>query len=112
MEIEFEPAPEVMAGVEFVNKIRGGSIPPEYIPAVEEGLISAAQAGGVTGFPVVNVRATLLDGKWHPVDSSEMAFYAAAGMALREALERVGPVLLEPIMKLEVSVRMSTSATS
>jgi len=103
VEIAFEPAPEIM-GVEFINKIRGGAVPVEYIPAVEEGIVTSAQAGGVTGYPVVGVRATLLDGKWHPVDSSEMAFNAAGSMALREAMEKSGTVLLEPIMKLEVRV--------
>ncbi len=101
VEIEFTPGGEV-AGVEFESKIRGAAIPPEYVPSVEEGLIDAAQAGGVTGFPVVNIKATLVDGKWHPVDSSDLAFSAAAGMALREALEKAGSVLMEPIMKLEV----------
>ena len=103
VELTFEPDRDAVA-VEFVNKTRGGTVPVEYIPAVEEGIIDAAKAGGVTGYPVVNVRATLLDGKWHPVDSSEMAFNAAGAMALREALQRAGSVLLEPIMRLEVRV--------
>jgi len=101
IEVEFEPAPDVL-GVDFVDKVRGGNVPAEFIPAVEEGIVEAAKAGGVTGYPVINVRATLIDGKWHPVDSSELAFSAAGSMALREALERAGAVLLEPVMRLEV----------
>jgi elongation factor G len=103
VEIEFEPAGDTLA-VEFVNKIRGAAIPTEYISSVEEGVIEAARAGGITGYPVINIRATLVDGKWHPVDSSDLAFSAAGGLALRAALERAGTVLLEPIMRLEVRV--------
>ena len=103
VEVRFEPVPGAL-GVEFVNRIRGGAIPVEYIPSVEEGIIDAAAAGGLTGYPVIGIRASLLDGKWHPVDSSELAFSAAGGVALREALEKAGTALLEPIMKLEVRV--------
>jgi len=103
VEMEFEPAPE-LPGVEFVDKVRGGHVPAEYVPAVEEGFIDAAQGGGRTGYPVVQVRGTLLDGKDHPVDSSEIAFSAAAAMAFRTAMEKAKSILLEPVMRLEVRV--------
>ena len=101
VKVRFEPAPEV-AGVEFESKITGGAVPVEYIPAVERGLVDAAQAGGVAGYPVVQMRAILLDGKYHATDSSVIAFSAAAGMAFRAALDEAQSVLLEPVMKLEV----------
>ncbi|MHC4713320.1 MAG: elongation factor G [Planctomycetota bacterium] len=103
VEMEFEPCPEA-ASVEFVNKVRGGRIPADYIPAVEQGFRDTAQAGGRTGYPVVQVRGTLLDGKDHPVDSSEIAFAAAAGLAFRRAMEKSGSILLEPVMRLEIRV--------
>ncbi len=101
VKVRFEPAPEV-AGVEFESRITGGAVPIEYIPAVERGLVEAAQAGGVAGYPVVQIRAILLDGKYHPTDSSVIAFSAAAGMAFRAALDEAQSVLLEPVMRLEV----------
>jgi elongation factor G len=89
-------------GYEFVSKIVGGSVPKEYIPGVEKGLESALTSGVVAGFPVVDVRVELIDGKYHDVDSSALAFEIAARAALREALLKAKSVLLEPIMKVEV----------
>ncbi len=89
-------------GFEFVNKIVGGVIPKEYIPAVEKGVREALDTGVLAGYPVVDVRVTLYDGSYHEVDSSEIAFKIAASMALKEALKKASPVLLEPIMNVEV----------
>ncbi|HZK87238.1 MAG TPA: elongation factor G [Syntrophomonas sp.] len=90
-------------GFEFVNKIVGGAIPKEYIPAVEAGVKQALEDGPLQGHPVVNVKATLLDGSFHEVDSSEMAFRIAAIQSTRECLKKAAPKLLEPVMRLEVS---------
>jgi elongation factor G len=98
--IDLEPAPG--EGFDFVNKIRGGSIPSEFIPAVEQGIEEALESGVKAGYPMVDVRVTLTDGSYHDVDSSEMAFKVAGSMALREAARRAKPVLLEPIMAVEV----------
>jgi elongation factor G len=89
-------------GFDFVNKIRGGSIPSEFIPAVEQGIEEALESGVKAGYPMVDVRVTLVDGSYHDVDSSEMAFKVAGSMALRDAARRAKPVLLEPIMAVEV----------
>ncbi len=91
-------------GVEFVNNIIGGAIPKEYIPAVEKGVLEAAESGPVGGFPMTDVKVELIDGSFHEVDSSEMAFKLAGSMAYKEACEKANPVLLEPIMKVEVTV--------
>jgi elongation factor G len=99
--IEIEPA-EAGKGFEFVNKIVGGTIPREYIPAVEKGIKEALDSGVLAGYPVVDVRATLYDGSYHEVDSSEMAFKIAGSMAFKEAAKKAEPVLLEPIMSVEV----------
>jgi elongation factor G len=99
--IEIEPA-EAGKGFEFVNKIVGGTIPREYIPAVEKGIKEALDSGVLAGYPVVDVRATLYDGSYHEVDSSEMAFKIAGSMAFKEAAKKAKPVLLEPIMSVEV----------
>jgi elongation factor G len=88
----------------FVNSVTGGSIPKEYIPAVGEGIEEAAQAGILAGFPVLGVHATVYDGSYHEVDSSEMAFHIAGSMAFKEAMQKAGAVLLEPIMKVEVTM--------
>ncbi len=99
MVLRLEPA----EGFEFVNKITGGVIPREYIPAVEAGVKQALEQGVLEGYPVVNVRATLLDGSFHEVDSSELAFRTAAMIATRECLKKAGPQLLEPVMRLEIT---------
>ena len=98
--INVEPAPG--EGFDFVNKIKGGSIPTEFIPAVEKGLEDAMSNGPRAGYPVVDVRVTLTDGKYHDTDSSEIAFRVAGSLALKSALQRAKPVLLEPVFKVEV----------
>lgn len=89
-------------GFEFVNKIAGGTIPKEYVPAVEKGIREAMERGILAGYQVVDVKATLYDGSYHEVDSSEMAFKIAASMAFREAANKAEPVILEPVMGIEV----------
>jgi elongation factor G len=89
------------SGVVFENKIVGGSIPREYIPAVDKGVKEASESGVLAGYPVTDVHVTLIDGSYHEVDSSEMAFKMAAIFAFKEACQKGGPVLLEPIMKVE-----------
>ncbi|HBN08237.1 MAG TPA: elongation factor G [Cyanobacteria bacterium UBA8530] len=101
--IEFEPL-EPGKGFEFVNKTIGGSIPREYVPGVEAGVKDAMTAGPLAGYPVLDFRASLVDGSYHEVDSSEMAFRIAGSMCFKEAVEAAGPVLLEPVMKVEVEV--------
>ena len=98
--INVEPAPE--EGFDFINKIKGGAIPTEYIPAVEQGIEEALGSGVKAGYPMVDVRVELVDGKYHDVDSSEMAFKIAGSMAVQEAARRAKPVLLEPVMAVEV----------
>ena len=98
--INLEPAPG--EGFDFVNRIKGGSIPTEYIPAVEQGIEEALGSGVKAGYPVVDVRVELTDGSYHDVDSSEMAFKIAGSMAVQEAARRAKPVLLEPVMSVEV----------
>jgi elongation factor G len=100
-EIEVEPQ-ERGVGFEFDNRISGGAIPKEYISAVRTGIQEALQSGTIAGFPVVDVKVTLVDGSYHDVDSSEMAFKIAGSMAMKAALEKARPVLLEPMMALEV----------
>jgi elongation factor G len=92
------------SGFEFVDAIKGGSIPREYIPAVEKGIREATDNGALAGYPVVDVKATLFDGSYHDVDSSEIAFKIAGSMAFKEAARKASPVLLEPIMSVEVVV--------
>jgi elongation factor G len=99
--IDLEPAPG--EGFDFVNKIKGGSIPSEFIPAVEQGIEEALETGVKAGYPMVDVRVTLIDGSYHDVDSSEMAFKIAGSMAFKTAYEKADPVLLEPIMEVEVT---------
>ena len=99
--IVFEPA-EPGAGSSFESKIVGGSVPKEYIPGVEKGINSVMGSGVLAGFPVVDVKATLIDGAYHDVDSSALAFEIASRAAFREGLQKGGSVLLEPIMKVEV----------
>ena len=101
--IEFEPNEEGK-GFEFENKIVGGVVPREYIPAVQAGLEDALQNGVLAGYPVIDVKAALVDGSYHDVDSSEMAFKIAASMALKNAVSKCNPVILEPMMKVEVVI--------
>jgi elongation factor G len=91
-------------GFEFVDQIVGGAIPRQFIPAVEKGILETMSSGGVFGYPVVDVKVTLYDGKYHPVDSSEMSFKMAGSLGFKEAMSKAGPVLLEPISLLEVTV--------
>jgi elongation factor G len=92
------------SGFEFVSKIVGGSIPKEYIPAVEQGIKESCESGILAGYPVIDIKATLIDGSYHEVDSSEMAFKIAGSMAIKEAVMKASPTLLEPMMKVEVEV--------
>jgi elongation factor G len=101
--LELEPL-EKGKGFEFEDAIRGGAIPKEYIPAVEKGVREALESGVIAGYPVVDVKARLVDGSYHEVDSSEMAFKIAGSMALKAAVQKGNPVLLEPVMKVEVVV--------
>jgi elongation factor G len=99
--IDLEPTGQG-GGYEFVNKIVGGKIPREYIPAVDQGIQEAMESGVLAGYPLVDVRATLEDGSYHEVDSSELAFKIAGSMALKDAAKKADPVLLEPVMEFEV----------
>ena len=101
VEIEIEPV-EAGTGFVFENKVVGGSIPREYIPAVEKGIREAMESGVLAGYPMVDIQVSLLDGSYHEVDSSEMAFKIAGSMAFKDAVRRAQPVLLEPIMQVEV----------
>ncbi|SIT87595.1 elongation factor G [Edaphobacillus lindanitolerans] len=101
--IEFSPNEEG-AGFEFTNGIVGGVVPREYVPAVEAGVKDALENGVIAGYPVIDVKARLFDGSYHDVDSSEMAFKIAASMAVKNAAAKVNPVLLEPMMKVEVVI--------
>jgi len=98
--IDLEPAPG--EGFEFINKIKGGNVPSEYIPAVKKGIEEALENGVKAGYPMVDMRVTLVDGKYHDVDSSEIAFKVAGSIAFKEAAKRAKPVLLEPIFAVEV----------
>jgi len=101
--LDIEPL-ERGAGFEFASKVVGGSVPREYVPAVEEGIRAALGSAGKAGYPLVDLRATLYDGSYHEVDSSEMAFQIAGSMALKAAIEKAGATLLEPMMRVEVVV--------
>lgn len=101
--IELEPAEEG-TGFEFVSKIVGGTVPKEYISPAAQGMKEACESGIVAGYPVIDLRATMVDGSFHDVDSSEMAFKIAGSMAIKEAVMNATPVLLEPMMKVEVEV--------
>ncbi|WP_412032367.1 elongation factor G [Malacoplasma muris] len=100
--IKFEPNPE--KGFEFVDKIVGGKIPKEYIKPIKAGLEEAMKSGPLSGFPMIDIKATVYDGSYHDVDSSEMAYKIAASMALKDAAKKAGLVLLEPIMAVEITV--------
>jgi elongation factor G len=101
--VQIEPA-EPASGFEFVSKIVGGTVPKEYIPAIENGVKEACESGILAGYPLIDVKVTLVDGSYHEVDSNEMAFKIAGSMAVREAVLKASPVLLEPKMKVEVEV--------
>ena len=101
VKISFAPG-EPGSGYEFINKIKGGNIPTDYIPGVQKGLIAQQQSGVIAGFPCIDFKATLNDGAYHDVDSSVLAFEIAARAAFREGIAKANPVLLEPIMKVEV----------
>ncbi|MGK7872077.1 MAG: elongation factor G [Xenococcaceae cyanobacterium] len=101
--IELEPG-EAASGFEFVSKIVGGAVPKEYISAVEQGIRESCESGILAGYPLIDLKATLVDGSYHEVDSSEMAFKIAGSMAIRNAALKASPVILEPIMKVEVDV--------
>jgi len=91
-------------GIKFVNKIKGGSIPSEFIPSVEKGVMEATEKGVLLGYPITDLQVTLVDGSYHDVDSSDIAFKIAGSMALHDAVKQAGPTLVEPIMKLEVTI--------
>ncbi|MEC8204810.1 MAG: elongation factor G, partial [Pseudomonadota bacterium] len=101
VQITFEPT-EPGSGFEFESKVVGGSVPREYIPGVNKGIADSRESGILAGFPVIDFKATLFDGASHDVDSSVMAFEMAARAAFREAMQKAGPRLLEPMMKVEV----------
>ena len=101
--LEVEPA-EAGSGFEFVSKIVGGTIPKEYIPAIEQGVKQTCESGILSGYPLIDIKVTLVDGSYHDVDSNEMAFKVAGSMAVREAVKQASPVVLEPMMKVEVEV--------
>ena len=100
--IRFEPSTEIF---EFAEDVFGGAVPRNYFPAVEKGLIETFEQGPLAGFPVINIKATLYDGSYHPVDSNEISFKLAAGLAFKEAVKTCGPTILEPIVKVEVTVK-------
>ena len=102
VKITIEPT-ETGKGFEFVDETTGGVIPKEYIKSIEEGICSAMQAGSLAGYPVVDVKATLVDGSYHEVDSSDMAFKICSSIAFKEAMKKAEPVLIEPIMKVVVT---------
>jgi elongation factor G len=102
--IEFEPTFDLNVPLEFVDKVVGGTVPRQYIPAVEKGLRKAIDKGVLADYPLVGLRATLLDGKNHPVDSDEMSFMMAASLAYKEGIPNAAPVLLEPIYKISITV--------
>lgn len=100
--IEFEPL-ERGKGYEFVNKIQGGAVPRQYMSAVQQGVKEALESGVLAGYPIIDIKATAVDGSYHEVDSSEIAFKMAGSLAVREGVKEAGPILLEPIMKLEAA---------
>jgi elongation factor G len=101
--LEFEPLPDRGENV-FAEKVVGGSVPRNYIPAVEKGVVEAYQEGGLAGYPVIGVKTTLYDGSFHPVDSSEICFKIAGAQAFKKGIAEGRPILLEPIMNLKVTL--------
>jgi elongation factor G len=104
VKLRIEPLPEGDKRLEFVDAIKGGVIPQEYVPAVEKGIEEVMDEGVLAGYPIVNIKATLYDGSYHEVDSSKMAFKIAGSMGFKEAYRKADPVLLEPFMKVEVTI--------
>lgn len=102
--LEIEPQETPGMGVTFENKIKGGAIPQEFIPSVKQGVMDTSKNGVVAGYPVTDIKVTLVDGSFHDVDSSELAFKMAAGIALNDGLRKAHPIILEPIMDMEVMV--------
>lgn len=100
--IRFEPSTEIF---EFAEDVFGGAVPRNFFPAVEKGLVETFEHGPLAGFPVINIKATLYDGSYHPVDSNEISFKLAAALAFKEAVKTCGPTILEPIVKVEVTVK-------
>jgi elongation factor G len=100
--VKFEPN-ETGKGFEFIDAIKGGVVPQEYRPAVQKGIKETLDGGVMAGYPVVDVKATLYDGSYHDVDSSELAFNLAGRLATRDGIKKAKPVLLEPVMKVEIS---------
>jgi elongation factor G len=100
--IEVSPADKGIKGLQFVNEIRGGSIPREFIPSIEKGLKAAMNNGPIIGFPIERIKVKLIDGSFHSVDSDPLSFQIAAGIALKEAFKKAKAVLMEPIMKFEI----------
>jgi elongation factor G len=100
--IEISPADKGVKGLQFINEIRGGNIPKEFIPAIEKGLKTSMMNGPIIGFPMENIRVRLIDGSYHSVDSDPLAFQVAAGIAFREACKKAKAVLLEPVMRFEI----------
>ena len=98
--MELEPA-EAGSGFEFVSKIVGGVIPKEFIGPAEQGMKEACDSGIIAGYPLIDVKVSLVDGSFHDVDSSEMAFKIAGSMAIRDAVKKASPILLEPMMEVE-----------
>ena len=104
VKIKFEPRQDGELDLQFVDKVVGGAVPRNFIPAVEKGLRDCISNGVLAGYPVVGLKATLYDGSYHPVDSSEMAFKIAASIAYKKGLEAAKPILLEPIMNVKILV--------
>jgi len=102
--VDFEPTHDLNMDMEFVDKVVGGAVPRNFIPAVEKGLRDCIQEGVLAGYPVVGLRCTLFDGKFHPVDSDEMSFKMAASLAYKEGMPKASPVLLEPIYEIKITV--------
>jgi elongation factor G len=100
--VTVEPADEGVVGLQFVNIVKGGNVPSEFIPSVEKGFKAAMKNGVLAGFPVDSLKVTLEDGSFHPVDSDQLSFEVAANMAFKHACEKAQPILLEPIMRVEV----------
>ena len=99
--MKFEPSTEEFV---FAEEVFGGAVPKNYFPAVEKGIRESKEKGILAGYPVVNFKATLYDGSYHPVDSNEMAFKIAASLAFKKGMEEAKPILLEPIMKVEIKI--------